>query len=105
MERSSGAVQITDQINGSGNSRALESFLHLAPGVDVAPAGPSALSLSLGQPRARVVFEGAATVEVESGWVSPAYGVRERAMVIRATAVAAPPATLAYRIEPGERVS
>jgi Heparinase II/III-like protein/Heparinase II/III N-terminus len=102
LHRATGAVEVRDDVEGTPHARTLESFVHLAPGTIVERDGDAALRLALGPVRARIVFEGAQRVDVDAGWVSNAYGTRERAPVVRATAEATPPARLRYRVVPEE---
>ncbi len=86
--------QIDDAVRGGGEHR-LEWFFHFAPGIEL-EIGPGGVTTRCPGTRLSLAFSAAfpLQLEVEEGWVSRAYGARERAPVLRVEARAACPATL-----------
>jgi hypothetical protein len=99
VARASGVIEIVDEATGRGR-HACESLLHLAPGWTATLDGQGAVVLTGPAAPRRVEFTGVSAVEIEPGWVSSAYGVRDRAPRIRASITAELPITISYRILP-----
>ena len=99
VERATGVIEIVDKATGRGR-HACQSLLHLAPGWTATGDGRSAVVVTGPAAPRRIEFAGAAAIEIEPGWVSSAYGVRERAPRIRASTSAELPITISYRIVP-----
>jgi hypothetical protein len=97
LDRTTGEVQVMDEAEGTGQHR-VDSLLHLAPGSGATIETPNVVTVQLACRTVRVSFTGATSVSIEQGWVSFQYGVRERALVIRASVQAALPLTIGYRI-------
>jgi hypothetical protein len=85
FEGRAGVVRITDTVLGARGEELLWSF-PLAAGGEASAEGSRALSSFPGA-RLDVEAEGA-TLAVESGWLSPSYGVRVAAPVLRARRIA-----------------
>ena len=100
LEAASGAVEVVDVLEGEGSEHRLESFLHLAAGTTAERTGDDAVAALKHGRGVSIRFNGADAVEIEAGWVSEAYGTREQAPIVKATARAGTPARLSYRIEP-----
>ena len=92
-------VEIVDEVTGKG-SRRVESYLHLAPEATVERVCAAALRVRCSARQLDVEFIGADEVILADGWISPSYGVRESAPVIRAVAEAELPMRLGYRMVP-----
>jgi uncharacterized heparinase superfamily protein len=99
LERANQAVEIIDVVEGEG-TRHVASLIHLAVGCDVEQEGRAVLRVKTDQRELTVSFNGAQRLEVEDGWVSSQYGVRERAKLIRATTEDELPLRLSYRMAP-----
>jgi uncharacterized heparinase superfamily protein len=92
-------VSIDDVLDGRGRQQA-ESFVHLAPGVDVAgDDGGTELELRAGGRAVAVTFSGVERVEVQQGWVSDAYGSRVETQVLVATLAGELPLTFGCSFE------
>jgi Heparinase II/III-like protein/Heparinase II/III N-terminus len=101
LDKASGRLEVVDELLGRG-SHLVESFVHLAPGVDVTPSGPGRFELAGAGGEARIELWGRGLdVEVTEGWVSDGYGRRERAPVFVARSRIELPARLGYRFVPG----
>lgn len=92
-------VEILDEMTGNGRRR-IESFLHLAPGSTVDRVSAKTVRVKCSERQLGVEFMGADEVNLDDGWISQQYGVRERAPVIRAVAEAELPMRLGYRMVP-----
>jgi hypothetical protein len=91
------ALVVRDRIDGEG-TRTLESFVHLAAGLDVEPVTATKLRVVGGSREIVIEFDGVESVEVEPGFVSDRYGVRTEAQVLRAIARRELPAEISHRI-------
>jgi heparinase II/III-like protein len=100
LDPASGAVDVVDTLEGTGSEHELESFLHLAAGVTAERIDESTVAALKDGRGVTIRFNGADAVEIEGGWVSEAYGKRDAAPIVKATARARTPARLSYRIEP-----
>jgi hypothetical protein len=91
------ALVVLDRIDGEG-VRTIESFVHLAAGLQVEPLTATAQRV-VGGPREIVIeFDGVDSADVARGFVSDRYGVRTEANVLRAVVRTGLPAELSYRI-------
>ncbi|MBV9836911.1 MAG: alginate lyase family protein [Solirubrobacterales bacterium] len=93
------ALTVIDDVEGRGR-RAVESLVHLAPGVQTTAVGDDQIQLTHRGRGLTITFSGARSVAVEQGWVSDRYGVRDRSPLLRATVEAELPVRLSYRISP-----
>jgi hypothetical protein len=91
------ALVVVDRIEGKGR-RTVESFVHLAAGLDVEPVTATAQRVVGGSRGIVIEFDGVDSVDVERGFVSDRYGVRTEANVLRAVVRTELPAELSYRI-------
>lgn len=92
------ALAVVDRIDGEG-TRTVESFVHLAAGLDVEPMTATAQRVVGGSTEIVIEFDGVDSVDVEPGFVSDRYGVRTEAYVLRAVVRTELPAEISYRIE------
>jgi hypothetical protein len=94
-------VVIDDQLTGIG-AHSVESFVHLAPEAQLRRTDESRFEVELGGVQATIEFSGleAGAVNVESGWVSDGYGMRETAQVLVARFQRRLPVRLGYTIRP-----
>jgi uncharacterized heparinase superfamily protein len=90
-------VRIEDELDGSG-THLVESFVHLSAQVVPACSGED-IDLLVGEDRvATIAGSDTTSFEIEEGWVSDGFGVRERAAVLVARRTATLPARMAYSI-------
>ncbi|MBI4471557.1 MAG: alginate lyase family protein [Acidobacteria bacterium] len=97
----SGALTLLDSFEGSGAHR-FEWFFHLHPDVGAVYKGAHFLLESVGQ-RIRLTFASPRAPfehEIQEGWYSPSYGIRERAWVIVVRITATAPVAAETTIEP-----
>jgi uncharacterized heparinase superfamily protein len=95
LDHRSGRLSVQDELSGTGTP-ALASYVHLAPGTMATRTSSGEFVLSAGDARARVVFRGFDDVELEEGWVSSEFGVRERAPLIVGRRVGNLPVSFGY---------
>jgi hypothetical protein len=88
-------VGVVDCVTGTGSAR-VRSFIHLSPELRVLRRGAATFLLTGVDLAVSVSVEGADSVDVEEGWVSPEFGVRVVAPVIVASASAELPAEIGY---------
>lgn len=98
LGRATGALEVEDELSGAG-TRLVESFLRLAPGVEVRRIA-DALVLERDEVRVAVRVDGADEVDIAHGWVSNRFGAVEPAPVVVARAVRRLPATLRLSLVP-----
>jgi Heparinase II/III-like protein len=99
LDKQENVMAVSDEMTGTG-SRRIESFIHLAAGCRVRRTSNTAIDVTLSGRRMGFEFTGTDAVYVEHDWVSPQYGVRKRAPVIRAVADVGLPTCLGYRMSP-----
>jgi hypothetical protein len=103
LEVPTGALEVVDELLGEGEQRA-ESFLHLASGVRVERTETEDLVLINGMQSLTLSCHGASSVDVEEGWVSEQFGVRQGAPVIVARAQGQMPLRLSWHFTPHEEI-
>ena len=103
VERPSGALDVSDELLGTGAQRA-RSLLHLAPEVDVVALSDDVWELRCDDVVARASFRGFDEVRVVGGWVSNRFGERERGQVLVGVVSDLLPITVGYRLEPAAGV-
>ncbi len=97
LDRRTGDVSVSDELTGSGAHRA-ESYVHLAPGVEVTDVGGGLFKVDDGKAEVSLLFWGfEGGVRVTDGWVSSSYGARQRAPVLVGTLDGELPASFGYR--------
>ena len=99
MQRKSGLIEVIDELEGRG-SHLVESVIHLSPGTEAEAIEDTTVIVRFDRGIVHFEFGGAALLAIDQGWVSPQYGVRERAPVIVARANFQLPARIGYRIVP-----
>ncbi len=99
LQRKSGVIEVVDELEGRG-SHLVESVIHLSPATQAEAVEHEAVVVRFDRGIVRFDFGGAASLAIDQGWVSPQYGVRERAPVIVARANPQLPARIGYRIAP-----
>jgi len=97
LDARDGRLTVEDELFGTGVQRA-ESVIQLAPGTAVDRTAPHEFEVTRGVTTLAITFEGAGSVDDEPGWVSPAFGVRERAPRLRARIEGALPLRFSCRI-------
>ncbi len=84
LTKSTGAVEIEDRLDGTSGFEAV-AHLHISPGTRVERTSPFEFLLTAGPEAVEVTFAGdVESVERDEGWVSAAFGTRERAPLLRA---------------------
>ncbi len=93
---------ICDDVLGEGTTE-LESWWHLAPGIEASQArdGITELRFAPSGTRALTLLASGPSPRVDHGWWSPAYGLREPAPVLRAQSTAALPSSSAWLLAAG----
>ncbi len=99
LQRTSGVIEVIDELEGRG-SHLVESIIHLSPATEAEAIEDEAVVVRFDRGVVRFEFSGVASLTVDQGWVSPEYGVRERAPLILARADSQLPARIGYRIVP-----
>jgi uncharacterized heparinase superfamily protein len=99
LQRKSGVIEIIDELEGSG-SHLVESMIHLSPATEAEAIEDQAVVVRFDRGVMRFEFSGAVSLIVDQGWVSPEYGVRQRAPLIIARADSQLPVRIGYRIVP-----
>jgi hypothetical protein len=99
LDRGAATIVVADRVEGMGR-HLIESLVHLEPRCRAEPAGPCRVLVEHPAGRLHFNFQEAQAVELEHGWVSSQYGVREPAQVIRAWSRTTLPAGISYRIAP-----
>jgi hypothetical protein len=97
LQRKSGVIEVVDEVEGRG-SHLVESVIRLSPGTEAEAIKDETVVVRFDRGIVRFDFDGAASLAIDQGWVSPRYGVRERAPVIIARANPQLPAWIRYRI-------
>lgn len=100
LNRRTGSFLVTDQLKGSGR-HAVTIPMPLTP--DWSVVNRAAKSCVLNGPRAtvHVRLEGGAILEVEQGWYSPTFGIRQRALRLVAAGSLDLPATITVEMSRG----
>ncbi len=100
LVKATGAVEIEDRLVGAGRFDAT-AHLHLSPDIDVKRVTPSTFVLTGGPEALEISFGGdVKSVDQDEGWVSAAYGTRERAPVLRARLRAEMSCRMSWRLTP-----
>jgi hypothetical protein len=96
-----GELTVRDDLVGTG-THLLQSFVHFAPGASIRRMNDSSYEVQFGDARATISFAGVDSDELSFGedFVSDNYAVRERALVLSASARRACPTRLSYAIVP-----
>ena len=92
-------IEVVDELEGH-DSHVVESMIHLSPATEAEAIEDETVVVRFDLGIVRFEFSGAASLTVDQGWVSPEYGVRERAPLIIARADSQLPARIGYRIVP-----
>jgi uncharacterized heparinase superfamily protein len=95
--KSTGALQISDTLSGSGQHR-FEWFFQLHPDTSITAAGPSEFRLQLNGKALRLYCQ--IPLVVEDSWYSPGYGEIRQARRLRGTINGSVPVMAETRIEP-----
>jgi hypothetical protein len=94
MLRAIGVLLVVDDLSGTPGSHLVEQFWHL--GIDPVPLGENAWGIGT---RTVLAMAPGSSVELEKGWRSPVFGVKEEAPVVRVRRQCEFPVRLAAAID------